>query len=243
MGSDFIRDCGPGDDYCLNEVKAYREDCIPSTSVVTVGNETNHIRMRVVVRNEGGECVITEEILEDSDSGLGPYDLTGYNVSCGLSPEEFEAYGPQACNGSLFDYVVNQEGEGPGGDAGDGGTAPEEGEKLFCSEYDYECKETRAEHVSNCVDVVAESTEVITYEEDDIMFWTVYLDVEKKPSGCELYYRVINAVNLPPDIPYDVIGMDMQCWVPESELPIPGIYLAACEGDLKEYFMFIYPED
>ena len=116
-------ECEDGDKSCLTVSKVFREACTPSTTIITIGNSTNYIKMRITVYREGDKCFIKEEVIEDCSSGIEPVDLTGYDNICNLTDEELEKYGPHACQGSLFDFVVSSDDGGDGG--GFGGETPE----------------------------------------------------------------------------------------------------------------------
>jgi hypothetical protein len=98
--------CLPGDTECLQQVKALRSECDPpSVSVVTVGNETNNLTIQTTTYMKDGKCVTEEIVLEDANSGVAPFDITGYNTTCEIEEERFEQFGQKACNGSISSFT------------------------------------------------------------------------------------------------------------------------------------------
>ncbi len=53
---------------------------------------------------------------------------------------------------------------------------------------------------------------------------------------CSIYYKVINIVNIPPNIPPEIQGMDMTCTAPITEYPRDSIERSWCQGGLIQYF-------
>lgn len=230
-------ECLPGDKDCMSKVRESRELCNPSTSIVTVGNSTNYIKLRITVYREGDKCITKEEVIEDVDSGVASYDITGYNNTCNLTAEELEKYGPHACQGSLFDFVAPEDSKG--GKGFGGGTPESEPPHLYCTLEDDGCKLVATGYISTCVPSKIEGTESLYVGEGNV-YLSIYVEISKDSSECFLYYKVINAVNLPPEIPPQVIGMDMTCTIPLSEFPIGGVEESSCSGPLIDYFELIY---
>jgi hypothetical protein len=69
-------------------------------------------------------------------------------------------------------------------------------------------------------------------------YWTVYINVERLSTTCQTFYEVTNIVNLPPEMPPQIMGMNMTCTVPLSEFPITGLHASYCKGDLMEYIHY-----
>jgi hypothetical protein len=54
-----------------------------------------------------------------------------------------------------------------------------------------------------------------------------------------MYVKILNAVNIPPGEPADLIGMDMNCNIPMSEIPLEDIVYPFCSGRLRDYLQGI----
>jgi hypothetical protein len=242
--------CGPNDADCFARLESVRGNCNPSVSIVTVGNATNNVTIRVTTFMRDGKCVTEEIVLDDSNSGIAPFDIAGYNTTCDVPIEKLEEFGQKACNGSLLSYIS------PGGKPPSGGGTVEEEDggyvyKAYCSLEAQDCKETAAEYVKTCGESEITMDLDINHTQGGVSYWTIFIDVErlpveytdtgKLPARCSIYHELINAVNLPPEIPPGIIGMNMTCIVPLSRFPIGGVSVTSCEGDLVEYMRIIYP--
>ena len=217
-----IFSCDPNDLDCLSKANQYMDDCIPSKFSIEDGNLT----LIVDIERNLSECDIREEI-----------EQTGYTVNCTAPIGE-------GCEGSLFDYMA-PEGGGGGGDSGDSGDSGD-GEQptgppgvppgwvapdLYCSLTDIACKSDAVYYVKNCLPA--------TITDDDQRwssgYWTKYITVGRTDSTCELYFEITNAVDIPPEVPPNLVGMTMECLLPVSSLPIEVLEEGWCTGPLFEY--------
>ncbi|MCD6496596.1 MAG: hypothetical protein J7K54_04965 [Candidatus Aenigmarchaeota archaeon] len=230
-------DCLPGDTHCLENFNENRELCQPSENVITVGNSTNYIKMRVKIYWDGEKCVTEEDVLEDHSSGIGPIDLTGYNNTCNLTLEELRKYGPHACEGSLLDFVAPP--SSSTSSEGSEGSSESEPPFIYCSMNDTECHMKISDYVNNCEPLTAEATQIIG-QKDGISYMTYYLELRRQSTDCVLKFKVLNIVNLPPEIPPEIEGMGMTCTASLSLFPRDGIEKEWCKGDLIEYFDSLY---
>lgn len=236
--------CEQGEEECIEKVDDFRDDCIPSESIITVGNETNYIKMKITIYKEGDKCFTKEEVLEDHNSNFSPIDLTGYNNTCNMTAEELEKYGPHACQGSLADFIIPiGKGDGGSGGGNDGfgdGTPSSSPPHIYCPTGDWQCTEDAVVYVNNCDPAEIEASEFLSYGPQGASFITSYLEVSRTVSDCVFYYRILNIVNLPPEIPPEVIGMDMVCSAPLTEFPRSGIEREWCQGELIDYFDILH---
>ena len=241
--------CEPGDETCMSLLDELRSDCTPSTYFVNAGNSTNNLTIKVTRYWDGRECHRKEEVVEDANSEITFYDITGYETDCAISPEDFEKYGHLRCNGSLLPFVSpGSVGEGsdftPSG--GSGGVY-----SAYCSIGADDCTAEAATYVTNCNEAEIILDQEIGNTLGGVSYWTLYMTIErlpveytatqKLPERCQIYHELINAVNLPPEIPPHVIGMNMTCTVDLSYFPISGISIRWCTGDLVEHIQLIYP--
>ncbi len=240
-------ECPPGDIECLERVKSLRSNCTPSESIVTVGNTTNNITIKVTTHKKGENCIVNEEVLNDCNSGITYYNLTGYNISCDMPPELWEKYGLHGCEGSLLNYVSpSSEGDNGGGSGG--------GEYIYqayCSLEADDCKAEAANYIKNCwlADILMDME--VNHLQGGTSYWTIsilidqlpveYTQTQKLQERCGIYHELVNAVNLPPEIPPSTIGSNMTCTIPLKNFPINSVSVRWCEGELAEYIQLIYP--
>jgi hypothetical protein len=238
--------CGPDDAECIARLAAVRGNCSPSISIVTIGNETNNVTIMVSTFMRDGKCVTEEIVLDDANSGIAPFDISGYNTTCEVPPEKLEEFGQKACNGSLFSYLSpDRKAPTPGEDEDDYVFT------AYCSLEAEDCRETAAQYVQTCGESEITMDLQINHTQGGVSYWTVFIDVDelpveytqtgKLPARCSIYHELVNAVNLPPEIPPGVIGMNMTCVVPLYRFPISGVSVSSCEGDLVDYMQIIYP--
>lgn len=234
-------ECELNNDNCISEATRLREACTPSTSIITVGNSTNYLKMRISVFWDGNKCVTSEEVIEDMNSGTAPYDITGYNNTCNLTVEELEKYGIHACQGSLFDFVIPASSGGSDGDGGFAGGSPaSEPPHYYCGENDDACKNTASNNAFNCISSEIEAIEVIEYGGMGMVYWSIYMEIDRGSDNCHIYYKVINAINLPPEIPPQIVGTDMDCYIDLNKFPISGLQSEWCSGSFVDYFILVY---
>jgi hypothetical protein len=91
----------------------------------------------------------------------------------------------------------------------------------------------------------------LNHTQGGVSYWSLFMKIEtlpveytdlgKLPERCQIYYEIINAVNLPPEIPPAVVGTSMTCTISKNRFPINGVTRRYCEGDLEEYIDIIYP--
>lgn len=205
--------CTPGDLECLRRAARAREHCNPSHIYVETENRTLEVNL-----DPGPEgCTICEKI-----------ENTNYSVNCTVPIGETEC--PEG--GSLYDYVAP---EGGGGGPEEEELPPEQGERpvLECSLTDVECKNRGAYYLENCISS--------TITDDDKRwasgYWTKYIAVDRTGSTCKLYFEITNAVDIPPEIPPDIVGMTMDCEIPLSEFPITEVEEGWCTGELYKYLV------
>ena len=232
--------CLLGNEACVSTAAEYREECIPSSTVITVGNGSNYMRIRYTVRKVGDRCIISEEVLEDNGSGMAPFSIAGYNNSCNLSTEELEKYGTKGCQGSIVDFAVEKLSGSGGAEQGFGGGTPEsDPPSIYCGMGDQQCQMKVSEYIDNCREANIEASEIVAYGDSGASYITSYIEI-RHDTGCSIYYRVLNIVNLPPEIPPEVVGMEMTCTAPMEEFPREGIEREWCAGELIEYFDLLY---
>lgn len=241
--------CGPGDAECIERLKAVRGNCSPSVSIVTVGNATNNVTFRVTTFMKDGKCVTEEVVIDDANSGIAPFDITGYNTTCDVPLDVLEEFGQKACNGSLLSYL-SSDGKAPSAEDEEG-VEEEYVYTAYCSLEADDCKETAAQYVQTCGESEITMDLEINHTQGGVSYWTIFIDVEqlpveytdtgKLPARCSIYHELINAVNLPPEIPPGIIGMNMTCTIPLTEFPISGVSVSSCDGGLVDYMQIIYP--
>jgi len=208
-----IFNCAPGDLECLSKAEGCRKGCIPSKFAIDTGNLT----LLVDITRGLNECTFREEV-----------EQTGYTVNCTLP------LGETGCEGSLYDYLVPPEDGGSGGGNG-GGEPPVPPDwarpVLYCSLTNTSCKADAVNYVKNCLPA--------TITDDDKRwasgYWTKYITVDRTDSHCELYFEIINAVDIPPEVPPNIVGMTMSCTIPLSTFPIDTVTEEWCEGPLFDY--------
>lgn len=209
--------CSPGDLECLRKASQYMDDCIPSRFSV----EGDNLTLVVDVTRGPGDCTYREDELN-----------SGYSTNCTVP------VGEGGCEGSLFDYMVPPEGgggEGPPGDGGGDGLPPVPPEwerpELYCSLGDFQCKEQSVYYVKNCLPA--------TITDDDQRwasgYWTKYVEVDRTDGYCEFYFEILNAVDIPPEVPPNIVGMTMECTIPLTEFPLEEVTEEWCYGPLFEY--------
>jgi hypothetical protein len=239
--------CAPGDTECLQRMQSLRDNCTPSVSIVTVGNGTNNLTIRVTTYWKGDKCVTEEEVISDDNSGLANFNITGYKTECELDGEKLEKFGQKACNGSLLSFVGGGESAGefsePSGD--------EEVFQAYCSLEAEDCKEEAATRIKTCGDSEILMDQELNHTQGGLTYWTLFIKIEtlpveytdtgKLPERCSIYHELINAVNLPPEIPPSIVGMTMTCTIESWRFPISAVTVNFCEGDLIDYIQLIYP--
>ncbi len=239
-------ECLPGDADCLEEVRKMRMNCDPPTeSILVIGNETNRIIIKVTTYMENGKCITKEEIIDDS-SGLAPYNLTGREIECEIDEEVLEETGQIVCDNSLAGFLA------PG--SSDTSTTVSDGETVFqayCSLDADDCKEEASTYIKNCMNAEITLDQELDHTAGGLTYWTLYIDVDERPveytatqklqPRCVIFHKLLNAVNLPPEIPEQVIGMNMTCTIDLDLFPINGISVRWCEGELVNYIQVIYP--
>ena len=214
------KDCGRDLD-CISGLEKKIEECVPSSTIIT---GRDGIILMVNITREGDKCVRTETVIGSEE--LQSRYLVGRNTTCETNLSDT---GPQICPGSLYDYVVPS-GGGGGGSLG-GGTIPVGPPVLTCILDDEECKKTADGYLQNCITAKITNTEYMWMPDG---YWTLFFDVSRT-AECHYYVVVLNAVNLPPGTPTDIIGYNMTCDVPLSELPVGPLNSSWCEGDLYDY--------
>ncbi len=243
-------DCLPGDVDCAKEVASLRNNCTPSVSTMVIGNATNNITVRLTTYMKDGKCVTEEIVLDDSDSGIAPFNITGYNTTCEVEEERLDDFGQHSCNGSLTAFVSPDDGGSAVQESGDEAD-DEYVYKAYCSLDAEDCQEEAASHITQCMEAEILMDMQINHSQGGVSYWSIFIDIEqlpveytdlgKLPERCSMYHELVDAVNLPPEIPPSVIGMNMTCTIPMSEFPISGVTARDCTGDLMEYIQLIYP--
>jgi len=211
------RMCQADDGDCMRLVEEGIERCIPSSRLIDGEGMTIQVNTSII----DGECVITEKVINVSD---GP-NITGYENECRVAIGD----GPSGCPGSIYDYVVRE--GGSGGSGSPGSTEPGGAVHLDCRMDDDACKEALYNNIYECVPTVADDVE-LKWDPDG--FWTRHITISRQ-GACSISIEITNAVNIPPGEPADIIGMKMDCAVPEDSLPISGDIGGFCSGRLLEY--------
>ncbi|MCK5547796.1 MAG: hypothetical protein KAI64_02195 [Thermoplasmata archaeon] len=232
-------ECLPDDEECASRLNELQEACSPPTTIIYVGNSTNNLTIEINRYLQDGKCYREEVVTDDSDSGITYYDIEGYSTTCAMSSEDFERFGQLACNGSLLPFVLPGSVEGgPGsGDFGEGGDSYQ----AYCSLVAEDCHGEAANMVKDCNEAEILMDQEIGNSQGGASFWTLYLNIQRLPERCVLYHELVNAVNLPPELPPQVVGMNMTCTVELSKFPISGISIRWCDGDLVDHLKLIYP--
>jgi hypothetical protein len=208
------------------------ELCNTSSSIIKRGNSTNYIVLNVTVYIEGGKCMVREEVLQDANSGMAGYNLTGYNITCNLSYDELRKFGMRTCQGSISSFASAL------GSGASGGTVTVSG-KILCSLYDAACKERMLRNIKQCGESEMLDDALIGEDLNRTSYWTLYINIGKPGGNCEIYYEVVNIANLPPEIPPNVKGMNMTCRIPLSNFPIQYVTVYWCDGSLEQYIEYI----
>jgi hypothetical protein len=185
------------------------------------------IWLMVNITREGDRCVRTETVVS-SEKPENQY-LLNHNVTCGYILSQIGNLSATACPGTIYDFVKPD----PAGSAQSGSAAPAPYDPFpHCGFYDYACKERISTNVQNCI--VSEMTDSdLKWEPDG--YWTGLIRMERVNDTCLLHLEVINAVNLPPDVPSTLVGSSMTCNISLSELPVQYVPESACDGNLYPY--------
>jgi hypothetical protein len=220
--------CQRTDIGCIKDAEIKKNDCIPSSSIIE-GN--NGIHLMVNITREGDKCVRTEEVV-GSETPENSY-LTGNNVTCEYDLSQIKNISATACKGSLYEYVVPSGGYGGGG----GGyvippSQPDTLPQILCGTDDQACKQTATDYIDNCTNYEVVNTELRWGPSG---YWTVLIRINRHQDYCSFYYEVLNALNLPPGIPSNIIGSSMTCNIPLSALPFENLAAEWCTGDLYNY--------
>lgn len=212
--------CSIGDSGCVNSMQSEKENCIPSSTII---EGTDGIMLMVNITRDGDKCVRSEEVI---GSGKDNEYLLGHNLTCNYSLYQLDNFSATACPGSLYDYVMPTKGGQPAGFQLPG--IP----KISCGLEDYECKGRVTSYLQGCTDY-----EIVTVELklEPSGYWTAHIKINRNPGNCQIYFEVINAVNLPPGIPSTIIGSTMTCNVPLSELTSRNLSASWCTGELYDY--------
>jgi hypothetical protein len=122
---------------------------------------------------------------------------------------------------------------------------------AYCSLEADDCKEEAAEHITECQESEITMDMELNHTQGGTTYWTLFIDIdrlpveytetEKLPERCRMYHELINAVNLPPEIPPSIVGMSMTCTIELYRFPISSVTVRFCEGDLVDYIKLIYP--
>jgi len=211
------KDCGD-DENCISDLENKVAECIPSSTIIT---GRDGLILMVNITREGDKCVRTETVI-GSEEVLSRY-LVGRNNTCETNLSDDN----QICPGSLYDYVK------PSGGGGDSGGAPKPPgiPVLTCGLDDDECKVTADDYLQDCITSKITNTEYRWLPDG---YWTLYFDVSRL-AECHYYVEVLNAISLPPGVPTDIIGYNMTCDVPLSEIPVGPLNASWCEGNLYDY--------
>lgn len=215
------QNCGREDIGCIKEMETKRWECIPSSTIIS---GRDGIILMVNITREGDKCVRTETVIGSEE--LQSIYLLGHNVTCISNLSEMSSK-PQVCPGSLYDYVKSS----GGGESPGGVVMPAGPPVLTCILDDQECKTTADGYLQNCITSKITNTEYMWLPDG---YWTLFFDVSRL-AECHYYVEVLNAVNLPPGTPTAIIGYNMTCDVPLSELPVGPLNSSWCEGDLYDY--------
>jgi len=213
---------------CARDLHTKNVNCIPSSTIVKT---KDGITIMINITRIGDKCVRTERVLDAE----GKDYLIGYKVNCSFPLNDMKD--PKVlknCSGSLYDYLVPEEGgEGGGGDSGAGEGTQETPTALYCPLNDIQCKEEAKNRIVNCIDSEITNVE-FRWEPDG--YWTAYTEIQRTGEVCEIYMEILNAVNIPPGVPADIIGYNLTCEVPVTELPyMEQLTSQWCSGKLLDY--------
>jgi hypothetical protein len=70
----------------------------------------------------------------------------------------------------------------------------------------------------------------------NVSYWVKKFTMSRSGSSCSMGVQILSAINMPPYVPPDIVGMGMSCSYPLSALPKEVIKKEDCEGELVEYF-------
>ena len=213
--------CARDDAACAAGLDARMENCIPSSTII---EGRDGIVLMVNITRVGDACVRTEEVIA---SGQENSYLLGLNVTCDYNLSQISNASETACPGSLYDYAVP--GEGGGGGAIPGiFSIP----KINCGIVDQACKDMASDWFQGCVTSEITNTQLKWMPEG---YWTMFTKINRQPDVCQVYFEVLNAVNLPPGTPSTLIGSSMSCSIPLSSFPVENLTVTWCTGDLYTY--------
>ena len=232
--------CQEGDDNCIERAGDLREDCIPSETIIIKERPDGNMTILINVTRVGDDCIIEESIIDlDLEEGE---EFNPYDVKCIIPIEHTGS--PFDCQDSLYDnFVLESEGGGNGGSDEGGYGEEEEAEyvssiiTVVCSMTNLQCKEIATDYIQNCRESDITDTEKVWTDDS---YWTKNIVVEDHNQSCLLYITIISVVNPPPQIPPDIIGMQLECSFPIDPVqnpPIENLTLDYCLGDL---FGFVY---
>lgn len=216
---------------CEKDVYTKVKNCLPSSTIIETENGT----LMINISRKGDKCIRTEKVIEIKNEKM--QKLLGYEANC-----TYEIKNPKtisSCPGSLYEYMVPlspTETPEEGGGGGGGGTGEEKPggiKTLYCSSEDLQCKQTASEYVRNCVPSEITNVE-LRWEPNG--YWTIYIKIAPFSDYCWIYIEIINAMNIPPGVPSDIIGYNLTCEIPFKELPeMEELTSEWCEGSLLEY--------
>jgi hypothetical protein len=214
-------ECAQNDSGCIKNLGTNVEECIPSSTLM---QGRDGIWLMVNITREGNRCVRTENVVS-SEKPENEY-LLNHSVTCEFSLSNMGNASATACPGTIYDFVTPPPAEGSQGAHVEYDPFP------HCGFYSYGCKERISSNVQNCV--ISEMTDNdLKWEPNG--YWTGLIRLQRVGDVCQLYLEVLNAVNLPPDVPSTLIGSSMTCNISVSELPVQYVPESACDGNLYQY--------
>ena len=231
-------DCQEGDGNCIERADDLRENCIPSVTNITRETPDGSMTILINISRVGDDCIIEESIIElnlNEGEEFNPYD-----VKC-VVPIEYIG-SPYECQDSLYEKYVSESdggGDGGGSDGGDGGEEEYISTiiTIVCSIDDLQCKEIATSYIQNCRESDITDTERVWTDDS---YWTKNILVEDHDQSCILYITIVDVVNPPPQIPDDIIGMELECSFPIDPVQDPPIENLTLDYCLGELFGFVY---
>lgn len=211
--------CARDDAACAAVLDDRVDNCIPSSTII---EGRDGIVLMVNITRVGDVCVRTEEVIASRQENAY---LLDHNVTCDYNLSDISNASETACPGSLYDYAVSSEG---GGGIPGIFTIP----KISCGLVDNACKDTASDWFQGCVTSEITNTQMRWMPNG---YWTMLTKINRQAEICQVYFEILNAVNLPPGTPSTLIGSSMSCSIPLSSFPVENLTVTWCTGDLYTY--------
>ena len=94
-----------------------------------------------------------------------------------------------------------------------------------------------AHDIEYCVESKLKVTDLTRGSDpSNLSYWVKEFTVHRSGGNCIIDVEITSAMNLPPYIPLDIIGMKMVCTYSLSSIPKDDIEKEDCTGELVDYF-------